>query len=86
MSKFIQLQDEVYVTLLRYSNAIDRLWQHSEVTREVVRQHFGDSHSPMVLDALNWLMQRQAAAKLQLSQNAPVNNPTENKVDEIEKK
>lgn len=64
MNKFQTLEEEVYMTLLRYANVIDRMYNLDENFRKAIIEHFGTSHSPMVIDAVNWQAAKLAQHKL----------------------
>lgn len=63
------LQEDVYITLLRYSNAIDRLFTHSEECQKAIIQHFGTTHSPLVYEAVQWMAQKQPVSASPPEQN-----------------
>lgn len=58
MSKLTEAQEEIYQTLIRYVNAIDRLYQLNEETRKGVIEHFGTTHSPLAQEAVFWMADR----------------------------
>lgn len=65
MSKLIEAQEEVYTTIARYANVIDRLYAMGPDVQRVLAQIFGTQHSPLVTEAYQWIAQNKLQAMQQ---------------------